>query len=65
MDQGQWESTGGTGVFANVKARGKWSADLHLGTIPNLGIPTLIGSLTWDGKYCDGSESISSICLSR
>ena len=46
-----WRSTGGTGVFADVSAWGKWSAELHLGTIPGTGIPTLVGPIAWGGKY--------------
>jgi hypothetical protein len=46
-DDGLWFSTGGSGVFAGVKAWGKWSADLAFD--PGLG--TLIGPLDWQGKY--------------
>jgi hypothetical protein len=50
-DTGTWRSTGGTGVFKGVKAWGKWSAELHLGAIPGTDIVTLIGPVTWGGKY--------------
>jgi hypothetical protein len=44
-DSGSWHATGGSGVFAKVRAFGKWSADLaHNGV-------TLAGPLTWSGKY--------------
>jgi len=46
-DAGMWFSTGGSGVFENVRAWGKWSADLSYD--PGLG--TLIGPLEWEGKY--------------
>ena len=46
-DTGMWFSTGGTGVFAGVKAWGQWSADLSF----DPGMGTLIGPLTWEGKY--------------
>jgi hypothetical protein len=46
-DVGMWFSTGGSGVFAGVKAWGRWSADLSF----DLGIGTLIGPLDWEGKY--------------
>jgi hypothetical protein len=46
-DQGTWFSTGGTGAFAGVKAWGRWSADLSY----DPGYGTLIGQLTWQGKY--------------
>jgi hypothetical protein len=46
-DDGTWLSTGGSGVFADVKAGGKWSADLAF----DAGIGTLVGPLTWEGKY--------------
>ncbi len=46
-DAGTWFSTGGSGVFANVKAWGKWSADLAYDS----GMGTLVGPLTWEGKY--------------
>ncbi len=46
-DAGTWFSTGGSGVFAGVRAWGKWSADLSYD--PGLG--TLIGPLEWEGKY--------------
>jgi len=51
MDEGVWMGTGGTGVFQGVKAWGKWSADLSLGCIPGTSIYTLIGPITWEGKY--------------
>jgi hypothetical protein len=50
-DDGIWVGTGGTGVFENVKAWGKWSADLSLGLIPGTDIYTLLGPVTWEGKY--------------
>jgi hypothetical protein len=46
-DAGTWRSTGGSGVFADVKAWGKWSADLAF----DAGMGTLVGPLTWEGKY--------------
>jgi hypothetical protein len=46
-DEGMWFSTGGSGVFAGVKAWGRWSADLSFD--PSIG--TLIGPLNWEGKY--------------
>ncbi len=46
-DAGMWFSTGGSGVFADVKAWGKWSADLAF----DAGMGTLVGPLTWEGKY--------------
>jgi hypothetical protein len=50
-DTGTWISTKGTGVFKGVKAWGKWSAELSLGMIPGTEIVTLIGPVTWKGKY--------------
>ena len=50
-DAGTWRSTGGTGVFKGVKAWGTWSADLSIGPIPGTDIYTLIGPVTWQGKY--------------
>jgi len=50
-DTGTWRSTKGTGVFENVKASGKWSADLSFGPIPGTDIYTLIGPVSWEGKY--------------
>jgi hypothetical protein len=51
MDEGVWMGTGGNGVFQGVKAWGKWSADLSLGCIPGTAIYTLLGPVTWEGKY--------------
>ena len=51
FDEGTWIAVKNTGVFANVKAGGKWSAELHFGTIPGTSIFTLVGPLTWEGKY--------------
>jgi hypothetical protein len=51
MDKGTWRSTGGTGVFENVKASGSWSAELHYDAIPGTDIYTLVGPVTWGGKY--------------
>ena len=50
-DEGSWHSTGGTGVFAGVTASGKWAAGLHYAAIPGTDIYTLIGPVTWEGKY--------------
>jgi hypothetical protein len=50
-DTGTWRSTGGTGVFEGVNASGKWSAQLSIGPIPGTDIYTLIGPVTWQGKY--------------
>ena len=50
-DTGTWISTGGTGVFENVRAWGNWSAELHLGTVPGTDIITLIGPVSWGGRY--------------
>ena len=61
MDKGTWRSTKGTGVFKNVKALGKWSAELHLGTIPGTDIITLIGPVTWEGKYTGRTPKIKDI----
>lgn len=38
-DQGTWQSTTGTGVFAKVKARGTWEAKLDWGLPPLPGWP--------------------------
>jgi hypothetical protein len=46
-DDGMWFSTGGSGVFADVKAWGQWSADLAF----DAGMGTLVGPLIWEGKY--------------
>lgn len=46
-DDGMWFSTGGSGVFANVKAWGQWSADLSY----DPGMGTLVGPLGWEGRY--------------
>jgi hypothetical protein len=48
-DSGMWRSTGGSGVFADVKAWGQWSAELVYDT----GLGTLIGPLLWEGKYIE------------
>ncbi len=50
-DSGTWRSSGGTGVFAGVSARGNWSAELHADLIPGTDIVSLVGPLTWEGKY--------------
>jgi|GEM_PF-3177257 len=50
-DTGTWTSTGGTGVFEGVRANGKWSAELHADLIPGTNIVSLVGPLTWQGKY--------------
>ncbi len=50
-DSGTWAATGGTGVFEGAKAFGKWSAQLSIGPIPGTDIYTLIGPVTWEGKY--------------
>ena len=49
MDEGTWIGTRGTGAFENVKAWGKWSADLNPGTINEQ--LTLVGPLIWQGRY--------------
>jgi hypothetical protein len=49
FDQGTWMATGGTGVFEGVRAWGRWSADLHFGEVG--GQTTLVGPLSWSGKY--------------
>jgi hypothetical protein len=51
MDKGTWRSTGGIGVFENAKASGSWSAELHYDAIPGTDIYTLVGPVTWGGKY--------------
>jgi len=50
-DTGTWKSTESTGVFEDVRAWGKWSADLSFGPIPGTDIYTLIGPVTWEGNY--------------
>lgn len=50
-DSGTWRSTKGTGVFEGARAFGKWSAQLSIGPIPGTDIYTLIGPVTWEGKY--------------
>jgi hypothetical protein len=50
-DTGTWISTKGTGVFEKVRAWGQWSAELSFGPIPGTDIYTLIGPVTWEGKY--------------
>ena len=50
-DSGTWKSTGGTGCFESVKAWGSWSAGLSFGPIPGTDIYTLVGPVTWAGKY--------------
>jgi hypothetical protein len=50
-DIGTWRSTGGNGVFEGVKSWGNWSADLHYGLIPGTDIATLVGPVSWSGKY--------------
>jgi len=50
-DSGTWIGTGGTGVFEDAKAFGKWSAQLSFGPIPGTDIYTLVGPVTWEGKY--------------
>ena len=46
-----WKSTGGSGVFADVKAWGKWNAELNLGIAPGSSTPTLLGPIYWEGQY--------------
>jgi hypothetical protein len=46
-DDGMWFSTGGSGVFADVKAWGRWSADLSY----DPGMGTLVGPFGWEGRY--------------
>lgn len=48
-DEGNWRATGGTGCFEDVRAWGKWSAELHFGEVG--GQVTLVGPMTWSGKY--------------
>jgi hypothetical protein len=55
-DNGTWQSTKGTGVFEDVKASGKWSAELCLGAVPGTDIITLIGPVTWEGKYISPTQ---------
>jgi hypothetical protein len=55
-DAGTWKSTEGTGVFEDVMAWGKWSADLSFGPIPGTDIYTLIGPVAWEGKYSSLSK---------
>lgn len=50
-DSGTWLSTKGTGVFEGARAFGKWSAQLSIGAIPGTDIYTLVGPVTWEGKY--------------
>jgi hypothetical protein len=50
-DSGTWRSTGGMGVFEGVSAWGSWNAELHAGLIPGTEIVSLVGPLTWEGKY--------------
>jgi hypothetical protein len=50
-DTGTWKSTGASGVFKDVKAWGSWSTSLSIGPIPGTDIYTLIGPVTWEGKY--------------
>lgn len=50
-DTGTWISFGGTGVFAGVKAWGRWSAELHAGLIPGTEYTSLVGPVVWEGKY--------------
>ena len=45
FDEGTWIAVKNTGVFAKVKAGGKWSAHLQFNGV------TLAGPLTWEGKY--------------
>ena len=54
MDEGTWIGTRGGGVFKNVKAWGKWSADLKPGIVN--GQITLMGPLTWEGRYISGMK---------
>jgi hypothetical protein len=61
MDEGTWHSNKGTGVFENVRALGKWSAELHLGIVPGTDIITLIGPVAWEGKYINLNKEIKDI----
>ena len=56
VDEGKWKSTKGTGDFEGVKAKGTWSAHLYYGPIPGTPIWTLVGPLTWDGKWDSGKK---------
>jgi hypothetical protein len=51
FDTGTWRSTGGTGIFKDARAWGDWATELHLGLIPGTDILTLVGPVTWDGRY--------------
>jgi hypothetical protein len=55
-DAGMWMSTSGSGVFAGTRAWGKWSADLCPGLIPGTNYVTLLGPLSWEGKYWTPSK---------
>jgi hypothetical protein len=54
-DQGTWQSTTGTGVFAKVKARGTWQANLSWGEPPLpgwlSGVKTYWGKVIFAGTY--------------
>jgi hypothetical protein len=50
-DEGNWSSTYGTGCFEDIKAWGKWSAELHYGDVG--GQTTLVGPMCWSGKYIE------------
>jgi hypothetical protein len=50
-DQGQWTSSGGTGVFDNVRASGTWGLDLAYPYQPGNG-----NTLLWDGQYRQGGS---------
>lgn len=50
-DEGTWSSTVGTGCFEGVRAWGRWSAELHFGDVG--GQTTLVGPMTWSGKYIE------------
>ena len=50
-DTGTWRSTSGTGCFEGIKAWGEWSAELHFREVG--GQMTLVGPVSWSGKYID------------
>lgn len=56
VDEGVWKSTNGTGVFEGVKAWGSLFAELEFGPIPDPPFYTLVGPLTWEGKYISAKE---------
>jgi hypothetical protein len=51
-DEGMWFSTGGSGVFAGVRAWGRWSSDLSY----DFSLGTLVGPLDWEGRYLQNNR---------